>query len=613
MVAARKETFGSQWPYDGKKGWKPTSKKLAEAGFYFTPTEEEEDNAKCIYCEKALGGWEKGDDPVHEHKRRNPDCAFFNCALREAPPVEEPEVEQQAIGNEADEELELVVPTKKGGKRAVSTTRKASAKVGKAKKSTAAKAQEEDEDVPASQAEASVTPDTAAEEAASEEPVVPTAPTAKKAARKTRTVSTRKAEPKSDIEDTPSELTPVPASTSTSEEPAKPATRKKAGTGLGNVEQPIATRPTRAASRRASNAIDHLYGIKSDTVGTTPEEPANKKAGTGLGNADHPVTARPSRAASRRATKALQLLSADDDVDRIPRRPDEEDIKKREMALSDPIPFPSSEEEEERVPMPATDPVEPMKAKKSRSKSKKLPTPEPEEPVEEMENTIIEHEESEVEEVVEEPKRRGGRGGKSASASSSGGSKGRKVSNKVAEPAAEEEEEEPMPEVEDSVVFPSMSSPVASHRQTSSRSVSSALNALSSSNKSSKDRNPSLKHSGTSSVPPSSAPPTSEFEVDSSLDPILSTLGSQATIRGPRSSNLPNSDERVPLSQLPPQTQLGVISEKERGMTFGDWLMFKAEQNAAEMRRQGEEGLENLERELKEQRGALERRLRGRA
>ena len=28
MIDARVRTFGTSWPYDGKKGWKPTSKKV---------------------------------------------------------------------------------------------------------------------------------------------------------------------------------------------------------------------------------------------------------------------------------------------------------------------------------------------------------------------------------------------------------------------------------------------------------------------------------------------------------------------------------------------------------------------------------------------------------
>ena len=48
MVSARKSTFDSRWPYTGRRGWRPTSNKVAEAGFHFTPTEEEEDACACI-------------------------------------------------------------------------------------------------------------------------------------------------------------------------------------------------------------------------------------------------------------------------------------------------------------------------------------------------------------------------------------------------------------------------------------------------------------------------------------------------------------------------------------------------------------------------------------
>lgn len=65
MVAARKATFDHQWPYTGRRGWRPTSNKLSEAGFHFTPTEEEEDGCTCIYCGVELGGWERTDDPVY--------------------------------------------------------------------------------------------------------------------------------------------------------------------------------------------------------------------------------------------------------------------------------------------------------------------------------------------------------------------------------------------------------------------------------------------------------------------------------------------------------------------------------------------------------------------
>lgn len=84
MVSARKSTFDSRWPYTGRRGWRPTSNKVAEAGFHFTPTEEEEDGCACIYCGVELSGWERTDDPVHEHQRRRPNCPFFHCILADA-------------------------------------------------------------------------------------------------------------------------------------------------------------------------------------------------------------------------------------------------------------------------------------------------------------------------------------------------------------------------------------------------------------------------------------------------------------------------------------------------------------------------------------------------
>ncbi|CEH19092.1 Apoptosis inhibitor IAP1 and related BIR domain proteins [Ceraceosorus bombacis] len=93
MYEARKATFGDAWPHDGKRGWKPTSAKLAKAGFHFTPAPDEEDEADratCIYCDRALGGWEKADDPIEEHRRREPECPYFTATLH---PVDTLEVD----------------------------------------------------------------------------------------------------------------------------------------------------------------------------------------------------------------------------------------------------------------------------------------------------------------------------------------------------------------------------------------------------------------------------------------------------------------------------------------------------------------------------------------
>ena len=77
MCSARKATFDERWPYTGRRGWKPTSNKvcvwtrglwltsqLSEAGFHYTPTDDELDGCTCVYCGVELGGWERGDDPM---------------------------------------------------------------------------------------------------------------------------------------------------------------------------------------------------------------------------------------------------------------------------------------------------------------------------------------------------------------------------------------------------------------------------------------------------------------------------------------------------------------------------------------------------------------------
>lgn len=76
-IGMRLTTFDNKWPLEKKRGW-PTSLKLAEAGFYFAPTMAEEDLVVCAYCDLSLDGWERTDDPLHEHERRRPECYFFS-------------------------------------------------------------------------------------------------------------------------------------------------------------------------------------------------------------------------------------------------------------------------------------------------------------------------------------------------------------------------------------------------------------------------------------------------------------------------------------------------------------------------------------------------------
>ena len=36
---------------------------MAKAGFIYMPADDSADMVKCIHCNLALDGWEKGDDP----------------------------------------------------------------------------------------------------------------------------------------------------------------------------------------------------------------------------------------------------------------------------------------------------------------------------------------------------------------------------------------------------------------------------------------------------------------------------------------------------------------------------------------------------------------------
>ncbi|EEH08574.1 conserved hypothetical protein [Histoplasma capsulatum G186AR] len=81
IVEARRATFSSMWPHDGKRGWVCKTEKMVEAGWYFCAHEESDDFVSCAYCKLSLDGWEPKDDPFDEHYRRSSDCSFFHFAL----------------------------------------------------------------------------------------------------------------------------------------------------------------------------------------------------------------------------------------------------------------------------------------------------------------------------------------------------------------------------------------------------------------------------------------------------------------------------------------------------------------------------------------------------
>lgn len=85
LLAARRGTFehGAGWPHESKRGWKCKVQRMVEAGWCFDPApvtsgeEDEGDGVTCFYCNLSLDGWEPKDDPMQEHQKRSPECAFF--------------------------------------------------------------------------------------------------------------------------------------------------------------------------------------------------------------------------------------------------------------------------------------------------------------------------------------------------------------------------------------------------------------------------------------------------------------------------------------------------------------------------------------------------------
>ncbi|XP_015674381.1 baculoviral IAP repeat-containing protein 5 [Protobothrops mucrosquamatus] len=70
----RLATF-SQWPFDSDCSC--TAVRMADAGFIHCPVENASDVAQCFICFKELEGWEPDDDPMEEHRKHSPKCAFL--------------------------------------------------------------------------------------------------------------------------------------------------------------------------------------------------------------------------------------------------------------------------------------------------------------------------------------------------------------------------------------------------------------------------------------------------------------------------------------------------------------------------------------------------------
>lgn len=57
---------------------------MADAGFYYNPSAEENDNVTCFLCDKSIVGWEEDDDPLAEHLKLSSECGWAIIASLQA-------------------------------------------------------------------------------------------------------------------------------------------------------------------------------------------------------------------------------------------------------------------------------------------------------------------------------------------------------------------------------------------------------------------------------------------------------------------------------------------------------------------------------------------------
>ncbi|RPA92442.1 hypothetical protein L873DRAFT_1709954 [Choiromyces venosus 120613-1] len=74
-AVGNKNAGSGKWPHE-----QPSPQELADAGFYFNPSDAHLDNVTCYLCDKDLDGWEQDDDPIAEHFKHCPDCGWAQVA-----------------------------------------------------------------------------------------------------------------------------------------------------------------------------------------------------------------------------------------------------------------------------------------------------------------------------------------------------------------------------------------------------------------------------------------------------------------------------------------------------------------------------------------------------
>ncbi|KAJ7132310.1 hypothetical protein C8R44DRAFT_698736 [Mycena epipterygia] len=115
MEKARLETFTVHgWKHDKNRKHMVTSKKMAQAGFVFTPVEADDDTGVCLYCNIALGNWDEDDDPMKHHRDRDKTsqpCPFL-ALTSDSAPAKQPKTTKRATKAKPLTHTDVVMPTK---------------------------------------------------------------------------------------------------------------------------------------------------------------------------------------------------------------------------------------------------------------------------------------------------------------------------------------------------------------------------------------------------------------------------------------------------------------------------------------------------------------------
>jgi hypothetical protein len=69
----RELSFADNWSLDGKL----STRNMAEAGFYRSMYDGDNDRVICVYCDWKFWDWNEGHIPTHHHMATNPTCRFI--------------------------------------------------------------------------------------------------------------------------------------------------------------------------------------------------------------------------------------------------------------------------------------------------------------------------------------------------------------------------------------------------------------------------------------------------------------------------------------------------------------------------------------------------------